>query len=172
MGAAGNVAGRTLSGWMSDALGRLNVLRLMIGVSVVAMPLLDVLGGSVPGLFAMVFTGQIAAQDVYRVGGEVAAPKLVRLSKPMYGEWVVLRRGGVVGLELDVKPDGSVGTVALVTSAGAELDRVATEAAKRFEFTPGMKDGKAVMVRLAVEVELDSKSRPPIRVLDPQPTSN
>src|SRR5262245_41929549 len=55
VGAAGSVAGRTLSGWMSDALGRLNVLRLMIGVSVVAMPLLDVLGGSVAGLFAMVF---------------------------------------------------------------------------------------------------------------------
>ncbi|GAC1449110.1 MAG: OFA family MFS transporter [Isosphaeraceae bacterium] len=55
VGAAGSVAGRTLSGWMSDALGRLNVLRLMIGISVVAMPLLYVAGGSVPGLFLMVF---------------------------------------------------------------------------------------------------------------------
>jgi OFA family oxalate/formate antiporter-like MFS transporter len=55
VGAAGSVAGRTFSGWMSDALGRLNVLRLMIGLSIVAMPLLDVLGGSVTGLFVMVF---------------------------------------------------------------------------------------------------------------------
>jgi OFA family oxalate/formate antiporter-like MFS transporter len=55
VGAAGNVAGRTFSGWMSDALGRLNVLRLMIGVSVVAMPLLYASVGSLAGFFVMVF---------------------------------------------------------------------------------------------------------------------
>lgn len=37
IGAAGNASGRIFSGWMSDALGRLNVLRLMIGISAVGM---------------------------------------------------------------------------------------------------------------------------------------
>jgi OFA family oxalate/formate antiporter-like MFS transporter len=37
IGAAGNASGRIFSGWMSDALGRLNVLRLMIGISAVSM---------------------------------------------------------------------------------------------------------------------------------------
>ncbi len=55
VGALGNVAGRTLSGWMSDRIGRLNVLRLMIGLSMVAMPLLYSLGGTAVGLFSMVF---------------------------------------------------------------------------------------------------------------------
>ncbi len=55
VGAAGNASGRTLSGWMSDALGRLNVLRLMIGISVIAMPLLYKVGGSLLGLYVMVF---------------------------------------------------------------------------------------------------------------------
>jgi OFA family oxalate/formate antiporter-like MFS transporter len=55
VGAAGSVAGRTLSGWMSDALGRLNVLRLMIGISIVAMPLLYAAGSTVAGLDAAVF---------------------------------------------------------------------------------------------------------------------
>ncbi len=55
VGAAGSVAGRTLSGWMSDALGRLNVLRLMIGVSVVAMPLLYAAASTVIGLYVAVF---------------------------------------------------------------------------------------------------------------------
>ena len=55
VGALGSVSGRTLSGWMSDALGRLNVLRLMIGLSVAAMPLLYYAGGSVAGLLALVF---------------------------------------------------------------------------------------------------------------------
>ena len=39
VGAVGNASGRILSGWMSDHLGRINVLRLMIGISMVAMPI-------------------------------------------------------------------------------------------------------------------------------------
>jgi OFA family oxalate/formate antiporter-like MFS transporter len=55
VGAAGNASGRILSGWMSDALGRLNVLRLMIAVSMVSMPLLYMAGGNVTALYVMVF---------------------------------------------------------------------------------------------------------------------
>jgi OFA family oxalate/formate antiporter-like MFS transporter len=55
VGAVGNAAGRILSGWMSDALGRINVLRLMIGISMVAMPILWLVGGSLAGLLVMVF---------------------------------------------------------------------------------------------------------------------
>src|SRR5262249_22037611 len=47
IGAAGNAAGRILSGWMSDALGRLNVLRLMIAISAIAMVILPRTGGLV-----------------------------------------------------------------------------------------------------------------------------
>ncbi len=55
VGAVGNASGRILSGWMSDGIGRLNVLRLMIGISAVAMPLLYLLGGTVVLLYLMVF---------------------------------------------------------------------------------------------------------------------
>ena len=55
VGAVGSASGRVLSGWMSDALGRLNVLRLMIAVSAVAMPLLYLTGGTVGLLYVMVF---------------------------------------------------------------------------------------------------------------------
>ena len=47
VGAVGNASGRILSGWMSDALGRLNVLRLMIAISMIAMPVLYKVGGNV-----------------------------------------------------------------------------------------------------------------------------
>jgi OFA family oxalate/formate antiporter-like MFS transporter len=53
--ATGNASGRILSGWMSDALGRLNVLRLMIGISAAAMPLLYLTGANPAMLFIMVF---------------------------------------------------------------------------------------------------------------------
>src|SRR5713101_4713813 len=55
VGAAANASGRILSGWLSDALGRLNVLRLMIGISAVAMPILYRVGGNVALLYLMVF---------------------------------------------------------------------------------------------------------------------
>ncbi len=55
VGAAGNASGRILSGWMSDALGRLNVLRLMIAISMIAMPILYKVGGNVTMLYIVVF---------------------------------------------------------------------------------------------------------------------
>jgi OFA family oxalate/formate antiporter-like MFS transporter len=42
VGAVGNAGGRILSGWLSDRIGRLPTLRLMVGTSAVAMPLLYV----------------------------------------------------------------------------------------------------------------------------------
>src|SRR5580704_8867210 len=55
IGAIGNASGRILSGWMSDTLGRLNVLRLMIAISAISMPILYAVGGNVSGLYVAVF---------------------------------------------------------------------------------------------------------------------
>ena len=52
VGAFGNASGRILSGWMSDRLGRINVLRTMIGISMVAMPALYAAGGNVAALYS------------------------------------------------------------------------------------------------------------------------
>jgi OFA family oxalate/formate antiporter-like MFS transporter len=55
VGASGNASGRILSGWLSDALGRLNVLRLMIAISAIAMPVLYLVGANVALLYVLVF---------------------------------------------------------------------------------------------------------------------
>ena len=55
VGAIGNASGRILSGWMSDAIGRLNQLRLMIALSAIAMPILYLVGANVALLYIMVF---------------------------------------------------------------------------------------------------------------------
>lgn len=59
VGAIGNTTGRVLSGAMSDNLGRLNVLRLMVVVSAIAMPALYLFGSSVlffvVGVFAVYY---------------------------------------------------------------------------------------------------------------------
>lgn len=53
--AAGSALGRIFSGTLSDAIGRLNVLRLMIAVSAVSMPLMYLAGSSVVVLLVMAF---------------------------------------------------------------------------------------------------------------------
>ncbi len=53
--ASGNALGRIFSGRLSDAMGRLNVLRLMIAVSAVGMPLLYLSGSNIVALLVMAF---------------------------------------------------------------------------------------------------------------------
>jgi OFA family oxalate/formate antiporter-like MFS transporter len=55
VGAFGNASGRILSGWMSDRLGRINVLRAMIGICIVAMPALYAAGSNPILLYLAVF---------------------------------------------------------------------------------------------------------------------
>jgi OFA family oxalate/formate antiporter-like MFS transporter len=55
VGAVGNVSGRVISGWLSDVLGRLNTLRVILAVSMVAMPALYRVGAHVAALYVGVF---------------------------------------------------------------------------------------------------------------------
>jgi MFS transporter, OFA family, oxalate/formate antiporter len=55
VGAGGNVTGRILSGWLSDLMGRLNTLRVVLTVSSVAMPGLYWVGKHVAEFYALIF---------------------------------------------------------------------------------------------------------------------
>jgi OFA family oxalate/formate antiporter-like MFS transporter len=73
VGAFGNASGRILSGWMSDRLGRINVLRTMIGICVVAMPALYAAGSNVALLYAAVFVVYWCYGTQLSVNGVAAA---------------------------------------------------------------------------------------------------
>jgi len=55
VGAFGNVSGRVLSGWLSDLMGRLNTLRVVLAISSVAMPLLYWVGAHLAALYVLIF---------------------------------------------------------------------------------------------------------------------
>jgi OFA family oxalate/formate antiporter-like MFS transporter len=55
VGAIGNVSGRIVSGWLSDALGRLNTLRVVLAISTVAIPIMYWAGAHVFAVYVMVF---------------------------------------------------------------------------------------------------------------------
>jgi OFA family oxalate/formate antiporter-like MFS transporter len=73
VGAVGNASGRILSGWMSDTLGRLNTLRLMIAISMISMPILYHVGGNVTLLYATVFVVYWCYGTQLSVNGATAA---------------------------------------------------------------------------------------------------
>jgi len=73
VGAVGNASGRILSGWMSDTLGRLNTLRLMIAISMISMPILYHVGGNVALLYATVFVVYWCYGTQLSVNGATAA---------------------------------------------------------------------------------------------------
>ena len=105
----------------------------------------------IAGLFALLLTSPVAAQDVYHISDQVTAPKPLVVLKPHYTPAAMLKRlSGDVELEVDVLPDGTVSTVALVKSLDPELDKEAADAAKKMKFTPGTKNGTPVTVRTRV----------------------
>lgn len=73
VGACGSASGRILSGWMSDKLGRINVLRAMIGVSMIAMPALYAAGNNVAMLYLAVFVVYWCYGTQLSVNGAAAA---------------------------------------------------------------------------------------------------
>jgi MFS transporter, OFA family, oxalate/formate antiporter len=55
VGAIGNVSGRILSGWLSDVLGRLNTLRVVLAISTAGIPVMYWAGAHVFAVYVMVF---------------------------------------------------------------------------------------------------------------------
>jgi len=73
VGACGNAMGRTFSGWMSDRVGRINVLRVMIALIAVAMPALYHAGSNVLLLYPAVFVVYWCYGSQLSVNGAAAA---------------------------------------------------------------------------------------------------
>jgi len=55
VGAFGNVSGRVLSGWLSDIMGRLNTLRVVLAMSCFAMPALYWVGDHLTALYVLIY---------------------------------------------------------------------------------------------------------------------
>ncbi len=90
----------------------------------------------------------------------VTAPKLVKETKPGYTpEALHARIEGIVRLEAVVRADGKIGDVKITQSLDKEfgLDDRAIATVKKWEFEPGRKDGKAVAVRVEIEMSFKLK---------------
>jgi len=97
---------------------------------------------------------------LYRPGGSVTAPRLIKSARPDYpGDAMRAKVQGRVTLEGVVLPDGTVGEVRVTRSLDRKygLDDSAVKALKEMRFSPGLKDGVAVPVLLDFEISFAVK---------------
>src|SRR5437868_4290096 len=85
--------------------------------------------------------------------GCVTAPRPIYSPDPTYPEKARKKKQrGTVLVALVVNSDGLTKDVAVERGVNPELDEAATDAVKRWKFTPASKDGKPVNVKIKVEV--------------------
>jgi protein TonB len=99
--------------------------------------------------------GSQDSSTIYKPGDGVSLPQVTKQVKADYTEEARARRiVGKVMLDVVVLSDGTTGDVTVVESLESlyGLDQNAVAAMKQWEFKPGLKDGKPVAVRVAVEM--------------------
>jgi len=93
---------------------------------------------------------------IFRVGGGVSAPTIIKKVDPQYSEEArKARYQGTVVLEAIVQKDGSVQIVRVVRSLGFGLDEKAIEALRQWKFSPAKQNGVPVPVALNIEVNFN-----------------
>ena len=105
------------------------------------------------GIQAAALAGQAGKGTVYKPGDGVTAPVIVKQVKPQYtADAMRAKIQGTVTVECVVETNGKVGDVKVIKSLDPGLDQEAVKAVKQWTFKPGKKDGKAVRVRIELEL--------------------
>ena len=104
-------------------------------------------------LLAFSALAPVRAQTVYRVGGDVTAPRILSKFEPQYSEEA--RAAGVQGtvtLTCVVRPDGMAHEINVTRGVGYGLDEQAIQALTKWHFEPAKLKGDAVAVSVTIEV--------------------
>ncbi|HEX2834727.1 MAG TPA: M56 family metallopeptidase [Thermoanaerobaculia bacterium] len=97
-------------------------------------------------------------KTLYRIGGDIKAPKIITRVDPIYpGDAKEARISGVVIVEAHIDETGVVSDTRVLKPLPMGLDQAAVDAVKQWVFEPALKDGKPVPVifNLTVNFRLD-----------------
>ena len=93
------------------------------------------------------------AAQIYHVGGDVSAPKLIFAADPEFSEEAKRAKyQGVCVSAAIVDAQGNPQRVQVVRHLGKGLDQKAVEAVKQYKFEPAMRRGEPVAVEVNIEV--------------------
>jgi protein TonB len=101
-------------------------------------------------------TGGGTGGGAYEIGNGVSSPTIIRSQDPAYtSEAMRAKVQGEVHLEAVVQPNGLLTDIKVVKSLDRTygLDQAAIDAARKWLFRPGQKDGKAVPVKVQLILE-------------------
>ena len=107
----------------------------------------------VPKGAALVLTTSAQGSAIYRVGGKVSPPKLLKHREPEFSPLArQARYEGTTILSVTVNEAGGTEDIRVLRPAGFGLDEAAVEAVKTWRFAPARLDGKPVKSAIDVEV--------------------
>jgi TonB family protein len=92
-------------------------------------------------------------EPIYDIGPGVTAPRVIKQVNPHYSTNRGVRAVGSVIIALVVSSKGLPKDPRVVKGIEKELDASAVEAVKEWRFAPAEKDGKAIAVRVSVQIE-------------------
>jgi periplasmic protein TonB len=95
-------------------------------------------------------------ETVYDLGPGVTPPRIIKQVNPHYSTDRGVRPVGSVIIGLVVSSKGLPKDPYVVKGLDKVLDQSAVDAVKEWRFSPAQKDGKAVAVRISVQIEFHS----------------
>jgi len=107
--------------------------------------------------------GKNGADQIYRVGDDVTAPKLLNRVEPAYPK--AARRElieGVVILEAIISASGNVTNIAVLKSVHPLIDEAAVHAVRQWRYSPATLNGNPVRVYLTVTMTFNLALMPPM----------
>lgn len=98
------------------------------------------------------------SSGVYKIGGDVAPPKLLNKVEPEYTKQAKKKKiQGRAILSLIIDADGQPQDIRVIRSLDPGLDQKAIEAVRQWTFEPGTKDGQPVSTKANIEVDFKLK---------------
>ncbi len=95
-------------------------------------------------------------EQVYDLGPGVSPPRVIKQTSPQYPNGRGVRASGSVLIGLIVSSQGLPKDPHILKSLDKDLDQSAIEAVKQWRFAPAQKDGKAIAVRVSLQIEFHS----------------
>ena len=102
---------------------------------------------------ALILPAQTDDDAVYDLGPGITPPRVIRQVNPRYPTNRGVRAVGSVIIALVVSSKGLPKDPHVVKSLDKDLDESAVEAVQEWRFAPAEKNGKAVAVRVSVQIQ-------------------
>jgi TonB family protein len=95
-------------------------------------------------------------ETIYDLGPGVTPPRIVKQVNPRYPNDRGVRAEGSVIIALVVSSKGLPRAPHVVKSLDKDLDQSAIDAVGQWRFSPAQKDGKAIAVRISLQIQFHS----------------